>query len=70
MLYTVNMYYSSLQYTLNSDIYRLIYLVCDLYVFIFINLGIGLTPEGIHSSYIMSDLMLEMAWRQEREYLD
>ena len=30
----------------------------------FIDEGIGLTPEGIHSSYVMSDLMLEMAWRQ------
>ena len=27
--------------------------------------GLGLTPEGIHNSYAMYDLMLEMTWRPE-----
>ena len=26
--------------------------------------GIGLTPEGIHNSYPMYDLMVENAWRK------
>ncbi len=27
--------------------------------------GIGITPEGIHNSYPMYDLMLENGWRSE-----
>jgi alpha-N-acetylglucosaminidase len=27
--------------------------------------GIGLTPEGINTNYVMYDLMLEMGWRKK-----
>jgi alpha-N-acetylglucosaminidase len=28
--------------------------------------GIGITPEGIETNYVLYDLMLEMGWREEQ----
>ena len=28
--------------------------------------GIGITPEGIETNYVLYDLMLEMGWRHEQ----